>query len=128
VPLLLAHEEVVESSLFTHARQALPLTSTHNVLVLNFAKRAGKRVPSPQKIIKTTKTNKLSFTHANQEIGKTWLVETKEKRDVIIPLWEPLLKALFSMGNLDLFITTRDESIHLSKFIFILLFLKLKKL
>src|SRR5664279_5706698 len=49
VSLLSAHEEVVESSLFTHARQALPLTSMHNVLVLNIAKRAGKRVPSPQK-------------------------------------------------------------------------------
>ena len=77
MPLVLAHEEVVKSSLFTHARQALPLTSMHNVLVLNIAKRAGKRVPSPQKI-NTPKTNKLSFTHANQEIGKTWLVETKE--------------------------------------------------
>src|SRR5664279_6631852 len=74
----------------------------HNVLVLNFAKRAGKRVPSPQNI-KITKTNKHSFTHANQEIGKTWLVETKEKGDVIIPLWEPLLKALFSMGDLEFF-------------------------
>ena len=105
--LLVAHEELVESSLFTHARQALPLTSMLNVLVLNFAKRAGKRVSSPQKIIKATKTNKLSFTPANQIIGKTWLVDTQEKRSVIISLWEPLLKALFSMGDLDFFITIR---------------------
>src|SRR5664279_3478175 len=98
--MLLAHEEVVESSLSTYAKQALPLTSMHNVLVLNLAKRAGKRVPSPQKI-NTTKSYEHSFTHANQEIGKTWLVETKEKRDVIIPLWEPLLKARFGMGDLE---------------------------
>ena len=50
VPLFLAHEEVLDSSVFTHARQALPLTCMHNVLVPNTAKRVGKRVPSPQKI------------------------------------------------------------------------------
>ena len=59
------------------------------------------------KNIKITKTNKHSFTHANQEIGKTWLVETKEKGDVIIHLWELLLKAMFSMGSFEFFITIR---------------------
>ena len=46
VPLL-AHEEVLSALLFSHVWWLHTLTSMHNVLVPNIAKRAGKRVPSP---------------------------------------------------------------------------------
>ena len=49
VPVL-AHEEVLNTLLFLHVRWIYLLTCMHNVLVPNIAKRAGKRVPSPQKI------------------------------------------------------------------------------
>lgn len=68
VPVL-AHEEVLSALLFLHVWWLHTLTSMHNVLVPNIAKRAGKRVPSPQKI---SYNNHIISISSHYGLEKSW--------------------------------------------------------
>ena len=57
-----------------------PLTCMHNVLVLNFAKRAGKRVPSPLLVV-INKEQKSPSHMVPEKSDKLWLVINKGEEE-----------------------------------------------
>lgn len=58
-----------------------PLTCMHNVLVPNFAKRAGKRVPSPLLVVINNQKNKInSPSHMVPEKSDKTLASDKQRR------------------------------------------------